>query len=292
MIVFYHDDLDGRCAAAIVKQFVDCCCEGRIVLIPATYEHPLPIDRIGPEEEVVLVDFTPSPEVMEQIDNATIAKPVWIDHHQANIDKCQKFEHFYGIRSNTVPSGAALTWQHFFNYLTMPFVVQLVSDYDTWTHHYPESIAFEAGMMIQDSNPESQIWTTLLNKQSVGRDLLGKIISDGECINKYRAAIYKEDLKNFGHPVTFEGLRCLACNASRANSELFNSCSNPEQYDAFIRYIHDGKQFIVSLYQTPNSTHNLAELAQKHGGGGHPGAAGFHCVELPWQVLEGEQDAD
>ena len=41
----------------------------------------------------------------------------------------------------------------------------------------------------------------------------------------------------------------------------------------------DGDKWTVSLYST---SVDVSEIAKKYGGGGHKGASGFHCKELPF----------
>jgi nanoRNase/pAp phosphatase (c-di-AMP/oligoRNAs hydrolase) len=41
----------------------------------------------------------------------------------------------------------------------------------------------------------------------------------------------------------------------------------------------DGDEWIISLY---SRNIDVSEIAKKYGGGGHKGAAGFHCKDLPF----------
>ena len=51
------------------------------------------------------------------------------------------------------------------------------------------------------------------------------------------------------------------------------------RYPVCIAYIHDGEKFTVSLY---SESVDVSVIAKAHGGGGHKGAAGFICAELPF----------
>jgi hypothetical protein len=72
--------------------------------------------------------------------------------------------------------------------------------------------------------------------------------------------------------------RVLAMNSSVRNSEAFGP-GTLGQWDILVPYTHDGKQWIVSLY---SDKMDVSEIAKRHGGGGHKGAAGFVCSELPF----------
>ena len=44
-------------------------------------------------------------------------------------------------------------------------------------------------------------------------------------------------------------------------------------------FVFDGTQFTISLY---SEVVDVSEIAKKYGGGGHKGASGFHCKQLPF----------
>ena len=75
MICFYHDDLDGRCAAAIVlRAFPGARAE------PAFYGSTLKLDKVGRGEKVFIVDFTFPGDAMAEL-LAKTGDVTWIDHH-------------------------------------------------------------------------------------------------------------------------------------------------------------------------------------------------------------------
>jgi nanoRNase/pAp phosphatase (c-di-AMP/oligoRNAs hydrolase) len=47
-------------------------------------------------------------------------------------------------------------------------------------------------------------------------------------------------------------------------------------------FVYDGRMFTVSVYST-NPNIDCGAICKKYGGGGHKGAAGFQCKELPFQ---------
>ena len=67
------------------------------------------------------------------------------------------------------------------------------------------------------------------------------------------------------------------------NSLLFKDIERPsDDFDIMITYVFDGEKYTVSLYTTKKDV-NVAVIAKKYGGGGHPQAAGFVCsgIDLP-----------
>lgn len=76
--------------------------------------------------------------------------------------------------------------------------------------------------------------------------------------------------------------RLICLNTLQRGSWLFNSVWDPAKHDAMCAYgqLKDGR-WRVSLYSTKEEV-DCGAIAKVLGGGGHKGAAGFICDELPW----------
>jgi len=91
-----------------------------------------------------------------------------------------------------------------------------------------------------------------------------------------------EEINPKTYPWAFDSCLCAyAMNIANFGSAAFGD--EVKNYPFVIAYAHTGKEFSVSLYST-NSTIDCSVIAKAFGGGGHKGAAGFRCTELPWQV--------
>lgn len=271
MICIHHNDLDGRCAAAIVAKYFP----GIIRFIEMDYKDVLP-DDIRDGQNIIIVDFSLKPEVMERL--VREKKPfglTWIDHHATAKD--YPYQGLPGLRDFTDKgrSGCELTWNFFFPDTLMPMAVQLIGDYDKWALKMPDSKAFYEGMKLQKNGPEDTIWMLLLADHA--RLRVDEIISAGRTAMTYRDAYCNGLCKNFGYETELDGVRAYACNQYMFGSGGF--VHRFHEYPMCIAYIHDGKQFTVSLY---SETVDVGLIAKNHGGGGHKGAAGFVCVDLPW----------
>jgi nanoRNase/pAp phosphatase (c-di-AMP/oligoRNAs hydrolase) len=77
------------------------------------------------------------------------------------------------------------------------------------------------------------------------------------------------------------GQKAYALNAYRFGSQGFGE--KAKEYPVCIAFIYDGRQFTVSLY---SETVDVSTIAKSFGGGGHKGAAGFVCKELPFIASE------
>jgi uncharacterized protein len=276
MIVFYHDDLDGRASAAIVKHY-----DSSARCFIADHYKPLPIDEIKVNESVVIVDFTPVSQIDWDLIWSKTAFVTWIDHHKKNIVKYPKYANLDGLRSDTFPSGALLTWEYFYGPKKMeaPHFVNLVSDYDTYVFKYgDETRRFEAGMSTLDQNPNAPIWENLFTNK-ISTD---ELFVSGDVVLAYRKQVNKETIAKAGFETVFENCRCFACNAEKGSLNLFESVFD-QNYDIYIPFFFDGKGFRFTLFTKRNDL-DVSEIAIRHGGGGHPKASGFESKTIPFMV--------
>ena len=131
MKCFYHHDMDGKCAGAIVKHMFPEC-----EMFHIDYKDRFPIEIIQLDEIIYIVDFSIFPNEMRIL--LQITKNVhWIDHHKTSIERYKDFEHdIQGLRVLDIPSGCECTWKYIHPNKEIPFGVQLIGDRDTWTWKY------------------------------------------------------------------------------------------------------------------------------------------------------------
>ena len=280
MICIHHNDLDGRCSAAIVRRYFK---EGIDVVFHETdYKDPVPLGRVA-GEDVVIVDFSYKPDDMLNI--VELANSVvWIDHHATARD--YPYQYLPGLRdfADKSKSGCELTWLHYFPTEQMPMAVQLIGDYDKWALSLEDSKVFYEGMKLEKHGPEEYLWRELLDAAYWKK--VKEIIDAGRIATKYRDNYCAGLCKSFGYETEIDGRRAYACNQFMFGSGGFVHYF--AQYPLCIAYLHDGKQFTVSLYST---TVDVGQIAKGHGGGGHKGAAGFVCDILPFKERRGDEAA-
>ena len=126
------------------------------------------------------------------------------------------------------------------------------------------------------------IWDVLLSTDYLkSARLVYKIVRDGELLLNY----IRQDNEKYCRAAAFEtrldGLLCIAINKMLTNSQLFDSVWDPEEYDAMLTFGHRQGAWTVSLYSTREDV-DCSSVCKARGGGGHKGAAGFQCQELPF----------
>ena len=298
MKCFYHNDADGRCAGFWVYY-----CAGlsdvndNAEFIEMSYEKPFPMDIIRPDEQVYIVDYSISPDEMREL--LKITKDVtWIDHHKTAIEKYEGFEHdIRGVRIDGI--AACMLTYCYLHRMTVgglgeirpfdirmtedaPCFTKLIADWDVWKFDYgDETRKFVTAFNAEDFRPKSTNWHRFVD-DNIDRNAELVMIGWGATMIRYRDGWAKECLKRFGFETEFEGLKCFAVNLGNCNSEYFKSL--PEgKYDVFMPFAFNGEKWTVSMYST---THDISGICKKYGGGGHAGAAGFQCKELPFKKGE------
>lgn len=278
MKCFYHVDADGICAGYWVNHYTQQLKEKR-EFFKIDYGMKFPMDEIGKNETVYIVDFSIEPEEMEELLRIT-KNVIWIDHHATAIKKYKSFDKtIKGIRYDGI-AGCMLTWLYFNEAVppcedkikTAPYFTRLIADYDVWKFEYgDETRHFHMAFETEDISPESETWDYMFLDAYVE-----DMISSGGKISQYRDTWAKTYCEVLGFETKFEGLRAYALNLGMCGSDYFKSVADKD-YDILIGFSFDGDGWRYSLR---SSKVDVSKLAEKFGGGGHVGAAGFKSKEL------------
>lgn len=282
MVILYHNDPDGKCAAAIVNYRFREETNQRLLFIDMDYDKNVPFDNINKNEVVYIVDFSlQKPGDWNKLFEIT-PYVVWIDHHKSAIEAHQDLNDVEGIR-DTSKSGCELTWEYLFPGEHVPLIVQHIGDYDTWKFNLSYTEEVFIAIKTQDINPESDIWEEWLNPSGTAQDeqwMVDELKNQGEIIQPALYNRYNEIVRGLSYEIEWEGFKCIACNATYVGSKLYNGI-NRSKYDFLIVYRHSKDTFTISLY-TEKDHLDASEVCKRFGGGGHKGAAGFQCKQLPW----------
>ena len=281
MICFHHNDLDGRCAGAMVSRYMDC--RKPECFIEVDYVKVPDASMIKRGEDVFIVDYCYTKATVSQLE-AIIEKAghvVWIDHHKSSSDLLLDTSDYdflsddkLKIVVDTKLCGAALTFMYF-EYESghhMPRFLRYVDDWDRWAKRYPESYKFKLGMDSIDHSPTNQIWRDLM----FDADVTERVLQYGDIIEDYVTSHNTEYRNQFAFKCIVNGLKCYALNL-KENSKAFGDLVN--QCDAVVTFVFNGTSYQYSIYST-NKEIDCSKVAECYGGGGHPGAAGFECDTL------------
>ena len=288
LCVYHSSDLDGKCSGAIAMRSL-VSAGYAVELFGVNYGEPFPWERVDKDTHVTMLDFSLQPfdKMIELSQRA--GRLTWIDHHKSAIESYNETNCAWDVRLRIDKAACELTWNHFHRGQPMPPAVHLLGRYDIWAWEGVEgALEFQYGMRGVDNAPESGIWDSVLIPTDEGERVTDSIIAAGRHILKYvqkQNGIYA---KSTSFPLWWHGLRFIASNAQLTNSALFDAVFDPKEHDGMMAFAYRKGQWHVHLYSTPEVVVgrgvDMGSIAKEFGGGGHPGAAGFQCRELPFEL--------
>lgn|SRR5574344_271719 len=287
MRIFHHTDMDGYTAASIVLIGEDktdtSCCTG-INYGPDVAQL---FEEVEPGEKVYIVDYSFTDKTSYQLDILVSkgCKVIWLDHHISSLNFIHSgflYNEIITGEIDTSNSGAYLAYKYFFPDQEVPEYIELVSDYDTFHNKMtPRSSYFKLGYDMLKKNARFEILNELYLESTRGdRDDKGfstkdYLIDSGRVIKTYIDADNESYLNSYAYESTLDGHKVLVVNKS-TNSWIFGN--KIHEYPLVCVWASDGKVFHYSIYSDDKV--DCSKIAEKFGGGGHPGAAGFSTTTL------------
>lgn len=284
MKIFFHNDLDGICSAAIFYKFFNKI-QKEIQLIKINYDkedEEFKKIKIEKNEIICMLDYSLSVSNVKQVLKFT-DKIIWVDHHKTAIEKYKNNGfNFEGIQQID-HSGCMLAWMYCYGEKIPPLSVSLIEDFDIWKWEWREKTEpFKYFMESQPQNPTKEIWQNILNEDY---DITSSI-NEGKSIVKYVKNINEQNMLDYSYRINWEGYKCLVINQLEKGSQTFEKFDNGD-YDVLIVWRYNGQKYVVSLYHSQHHKNiDVSALAKKFGGGGHKGASGITFDVLPKEFLK------
>lgn len=289
-ICLYHGiDLDGFCSGAIYAKAMRERWKSDFELIPANYGWDLPWEKFD-GAHVTLIDFSLQPWSEFERLFSIAASVTWIDHHKSAIDELTKVipdSQPHGLTSvlDTTRAACELAWDHYFAPDLMPVAVEFLGRYDVWDHSDDRVLPFQYGMRNYDLRPDvgedRAMWDDLLAVRYP--PLVDRVRAEGKTILKYQTREDEIGARASCFTLEWEGLKWIGANRGGRGSKFFDSVYDPERHDGMMSFAWNGEVFTFGLYSTKPEI-DCGAIAKRNGGGGHPGAAGFRCDNLPFEL--------
>lgn len=254
-LVLYHAQcLDGFAAAWVAFQRFGAANEYRAIQFGEPLKYP--VDG----RDVLILDFSfPRAQLLELKERASSL--LVLDHHLtaqqdlAGLD----FAHFDLTRA-----GCTLAWDWFFSEQPRPWLLNYVEDKDLWRWKLPGSQ--EVSAALQSYSRSFTQWNKLLAK---GLDAL---VAEGRPILRYKNRLI-ETAASRVKMIDFEGHRIPVVSSCILQSEIGGRLSKEHPFVAIV--FDTGDRQVWSLRSHEGTGVDVAAIAKRHGGGGHPNAAGF-----------------
>lgn len=278
MKVFYHNDMDGHCAAAVVAKYFNNY--DRKDYIESDYMTKPDISLVDDRDIVYFVDYSFTDKTIDVLYTLLKEKKcrvVWIDHHKSSLNCLEQhsdLEQFVNFKYflDDKMCGAYLTW--LYHYMCeVPDAIKLVDDYDRWQFNLPDTKRFKLGVDANNNDFDSVMWTKLLNYDDTE---LNRVINAGTPVFDYIENNNTYYLNSFGFETEITGIKCIAVNY-KTNSWIFGD--NYYKYPLCCVFAFNGKKWSYSIYSNCDDI-DCSKIAESFGGGGHKGAAGFSTDKL------------
>lgn len=277
-IIIYHENCpDGFGGAyAAWKKFGDT-----VEYRPLQYGHPVPTDFA--DAHLYFVDFCYEKDVMDSI-VAQAASVTVLDHHEGTKRTVEMMPE-YVFDSNQ--SGATIAWRYFHPDTPIPELLLYVEDDDIYRYALPDTRAVLSYLIVQPYDFET--WNSIVEElanRATRETFFIKARTYAEyfiLLCKYAAAKAKL--------VEFEGRECYFATSHpliTIRSMVAKLLIDDEHPFALVVTAHP-EGYGVSI--RGNGSINVAEIAQKYGGNGHPNSAGFTVPltgPMPWKLITDE----
>ncbi|MDB5244297.1 MAG: hypothetical protein JWN18_167 [Parcubacteria group bacterium] len=274
IVILYHGGCpDGFGSAyAAWKKYGDAAD-----YIPVRYQQPLTQNLEG--KEIYMIDFCYDQVQMNEL--LKMAKSLTVlDHHegiQAVVESMPN--HVY----DTSRSGASIAWGYFHPTTPLPTFLKYVEDVDLFRMIPEEERALMRYAYAQVWHFD--IWDAHVRNTDDPVER-ARMIERGTVYQEYFKLLSKQ-LANGAELVEFEGYTCHIVNGVR----MFITDLGAElvkQRPPISLVVRAGASGLRVSIRSDGSV-NAAELAQRHGGGGHPGSAAFSLpwgAPIPWIALQ------
>lgn len=276
-VIYHKDCLDGI-GAAFSAWYRLCLFEKKEVkFISSHYNEPIP-DYFSKEDDVYLVDFSWSRNVVEDI-KVKVNKLLIIDHHQSAEKDLKDLDCCIFDMSH---SGAILAWKYFNPDVPAPKILYIVEDYDLWKWEFLETKAFISALKNDKNRNSFDYWLLLVTSEAHFNELLYKgdlIVEDinnkiDSFIKKKRFAtkLYNKDQK-----IVLYDTNLLINEYAEALYTRYNIA-----FTISFFFLEDGS-IIFSLRSSKKSNVDVSLIAKEFGGGGHFNASGMK-VNFPESI--------
>lgn len=281
-VILYHDNCpDGFGGAyAAWKKFGDTA-----EYLPVQHQAETPAGLKG--AHLYLIDFCYPKDIMNVL-AAEAASLTVLDHHEGVEDVVEAMPAYvYDAKR----SGATIAWSYFHPETPVPVFLDIVMKADLYQMLTDDERAIISYAYAQPYSFSG--WDTLTERVE-NPESRAEIIGRGRAYAEYFQLLATQ-IASRARRVRFEGHEVYLISAPRMfATELGTQLRKKGGAFTLITRNDAHGSMRVSMRAGDNKTVNLAELAQKYGGNGHPGSAAFSLewgAPIPWEVIEHDESS-
>lgn len=260
-ICYHHNDLDGICAAAVVRTKYP---GAKMVSVNYGYEWE---EEDVKDAIVIVVDFSfPDMKAL----NIAAGHLIWMDHHVTAQEQQEDMwfdKSVEGFRTIAF-AGCALTWMHFYPDDDIPLIVAHIADMDMWKFELEDTKTICECANVIFTNPDHPLLQRLLEANDLVA--LDKIYQNGEVLLEGKERRVKSNFDN-GQDAIIWGHTFRVINCNHDISETGAYVYGQDKYEAALMWFARGDEVILSFR---SNTVDVGDIALSLGGGGHKAASG------------------
>lgn len=270
-IVYHDNDPDGWMSAAIIKKEYP-----NIELIGCIRDRDP--EFVSGYDEVYIVDYSFTKEQMDFLKNNN-KKLIWIDHHKAIIEK---YEGLYEGLQREDKAGAGLTWEYMHPDEEMPLAVYHINNKDLWNHEHEDTQYI--GLFVKTFKPGTEV-KEFIKFIDWNEEQIKKAATTGRIINRFLDHEIEQTV-DVGMKQDFLGHKAYVMYGEASRSQIAHRALDkfPDVEIAVVSrgagFDKDGNKLFKYSMRSKRGGVNVAEIAIRYGGGGHPYAAGFISKEV------------
>jgi oligoribonuclease NrnB/cAMP/cGMP phosphodiesterase (DHH superfamily) len=195
---------------------------------------------------------------------------VIVDHHATSVHTYEDVvEDNLTLCIEEGKSATQLAWELLYgDTKPMPWVAQMISDWDIWNHEDPQVIPFHFGMECLDKN-EAKLWTALFKGDP---SACMNIMQMGQLIGAYWYNNMNEITSSHSYTITKDDKKFIVCNGWFLSSYDFAASFDEEKLDAMMwfRFVPTStdKPWWVS-FRTTKDGMDMSKIVEPYGGSGH-----------------------
>ena len=245
--------------------------------VPVKYQQPTPRHLDG--KEIYMLDFCYGKSQMDELQKIAGSLTV-LDHHEGVKEVVEALpQHLY----DPSRSGATIAWSFFHPKTSIPTFLQYVEDADLYRMVPAEERAMLTYAYAQPFHFET--WDEIVAKVENPTERT-EMAGRGVAYQEYFQLIVKQ-MADSAELVTFEGYTCYIVGAEKMFITDLGAKLREKQ-PPFALVVRAGATGLRVSLRGDGSV-DVAKLAQKYGGNGHPKSAAFSLpwgTPIPWQPVE------
>ncbi|HFC11066.1 MAG TPA: hypothetical protein ENJ75_02680 [Candidatus Kaiserbacteria bacterium] len=207
-----------------------------------------------------------------------------LDHHEGMRDVATSFPGVF----DSAKSGATIAWSYFHPDTPVPLFLRYVENGDLYTFSLPDARAVLSYAYLKPFTFES--WETII-KDVENPSTLASYIEKGKIYAEH-SALLVENVADHADLVSFEGYECYLASVQNGFASDVGNILAKRKPPLAIALSMTPEVLHVSLRSIKGADSvDVAKIAQKYGGNGHPNASGFRIAwgdTLPWTPIKDE----